>query len=63
MKNKVTILGVSFVKPSDNFMLYAQTISKIPAKIRKTQAMTSSKFKLESGRPDDFSQIEGGRSS
>ena len=44
-------------------MLYAQTISKIPAKIRKTQAMTSSKFKLESGRPDDFSQIEGGRSS
>ena len=57
------MLGVSLVNPSDIFMVYAQTISKIPAKTRTIQAMTSSKFKLESGRPDDFSQIEGGRSS
>ncbi|KAF1015251.1 MAG: hypothetical protein GAK29_04625 [Acinetobacter bereziniae] len=44
-------------------MVYAQMISKTPAKTRTIQAMTSSKFKLESSRPDDFSQIEGGRSS
>lgn len=42
MKTIVTMLGVSFVKPSDIFIEYAQIISKIPAKIKIAQAIFNS---------------------
>ena len=45
IKTRVIILGPIRVKPSDSFMEYAHTISKIPAKISTIQAMTTSKFK------------------
>lgn len=59
----VMMLGVSLLNPSDSFIEYAQTISNRPAKIRKNPSHATDSSSLESGRPDEFSQYEGGRSS
>ena len=56
MKTNVIMLGLSFVKPSDIFIVYAQIISKTPAKTRTIQA-TMPAPSIESGRPDDFSHF------
>src|SRR5690606_13056296 len=44
MNTMVIILGVSLVNPSDSFIEYAQTISKIPARISTIQAIQPSSF-------------------